>query len=120
MSTEAKNFLRYRARAILLSLGLGLATAQAGCALLFVPDVDDLQLVDVQSVRAGTLDLHDIRGHKRPPQRVLGKISIATSSDLHGIGKEHELNILGGHFVSNTVRVPSIALKKRAFGGVAE
>jgi len=66
-----------------------------GC-VLFVPGVDDLQFIEVQPVNVGTLDLHDTWGNMRPqhpPNYVIGKIEVATKSDIHAIGERADLNI---------------------------
>ncbi len=66
-----------------------------GCGL-FVPGVDDLSLVKVQSIEVGALDLHrawDNPTHKLPPTYVVGKIAVVTKADIYEIGEQSELNI---------------------------
>ncbi|MGD0866564.1 MAG: hypothetical protein ABSA49_13510 [Rhizomicrobium sp.] len=66
-----------------------------GCAL-FVPGVDDLRFVSVQSIEVSALDLHDTLGNLAPklaPTYVIGRIIVVTKADIHKIGEQSELNI---------------------------
>jgi hypothetical protein len=93
MGADSKQiFLKHRIRPIGMA---ALACLLAGC-VLFVPAIDEIRLVDVQSVEAGALDLHDGREDqwpKRPAKGVIGKIIVVTKSDLHDMAERYELNI---------------------------
>ncbi len=73
----------------------------AGC-VLFVPGVDDLRLVDVQSVKVGALDTLRTERPNLSPSDVVGKIMIATQVDIHEIREQSQLNIWYTLTICNT------------------
>lgn len=55
-----------------------------GCAV-FIPDVHDLRLLDIQPVEYGTTGIEVFGEPAHPPNYVIGRIDIATQSDVVGI-----------------------------------
>ena len=93
MGADSENaFQKHRVR--LVGVVALVCLLLASC-VLFVPGIDEVRLVDVQSIEAGTLDLHDLwregRAPEPPPKGMVGRITVATNSDLHEMAERHKL-----------------------------
>jgi hypothetical protein len=81
-------------RARLLTTLASASRLLTGCAL-FIPDVQDLRLVDVQPVEHGTADVKLLGepAHDPPPNYVIARIDIVTQSNLAAFADASELTL---------------------------